>query len=81
MGWPSHANGYEEFTPPLPPAIAVGAFEEVLHAVLGERDVEAVEDGSQQTSHCPHEDEDEQVVDIPQLVFVLLKRNTVTLYE
>ena len=49
----------------------MGTSEEMLHAVFGEGDVQTVEDGSKQTTHCPHENEDEQVVDIPQLVFVL----------
>ena len=41
---------------------------EVFHAVLGEVDVEAVEESSQKASYSPHHNEDDQVVSIPQVI-------------
>jgi len=41
-----------------PPNFVVLPVPEVLHAVFGEVYIETVEESSQQTSHCPHDNED-----------------------
>ena len=53
------------------PESAVGSLCQVPHPVLGEVDVQAIEESSQKTSHRTHGHKDDQVVDIPQLLFIL----------
>ena len=45
----------------------------MLHSVLGEIDVQAVKEGSQDSPYSAHQHEDDQVVGIPQLILILRK--------
>ena len=38
---------------------------EVLHPILGEVDIQVVEESPKQSSHCTHQHEDDQVIGIP----------------
>ena len=45
----------------------------MFHPVLGEVDVQAVEESSQQPTQRTHQHEDDQVIGIPQLILILHK--------
>ena len=68
---PSHTTHFQ----PLPhnslPACLVLSVANVFHAILGEADVETVEESTKKTPHCPHQHKDHQVVHIPQSTLVL----------
>ena len=48
---------------------------QILHPVLGEVDVEAVEQSSQQSPDCSHDHKDDQVIGIPQFILILCKNS------
>ena len=67
-----HLNAEACHIPPHPPPP-----NEVLESVDGDLSVDGVEQGSQQSTHCPHNHKENKMVRLPQLTLTL-RRNIYT---